>query len=76
MPVYVKKTFWANMSTIGRSESINAFFDKYVHSKTMLKQFVEQYENAHKWEKESQANYESFNSTIPCVFDYNIEKQF
>lgn len=74
VPVYVKKTFWAGMSTTGRSESMNVFFGKYVHSKTTLKQFIEQYENAlrDKKEKESRADYESFNSTIPCVFNYDI----
>lgn len=57
---------------------MNAFFDKYVHSKTTLEQLVEQYENAplDKWEKESRTDYESFNSNIPCVFDYDIEKEF
>ena len=34
------------MSTTQRSESMNAFFDGYVNSKTALKQFVEQYSNA------------------------------
>ena len=43
---YVKNSFWAGMSTTQRSESMNAFFHGYVHSKTSLKQFVEQYENA------------------------------
>ncbi|KAL7251552.1 hypothetical protein ACSBR1_013398 [Camellia fascicularis] len=34
------------MSTTQCSESMNAFFDGYVNSKTTLKQFVEQYDNA------------------------------
>lgn len=53
-----------------------AFFDKYVHYKKILKQFVEQYQNAleNKCEKESRAAYESFHSTILCVYDYDIEK--
>ena len=40
------------------SESMNAFFDGYVHSKISLKQFVEQYENAlrNKVEKETRAD--------------------
>lgn len=36
------------MSITQRSESSNAFFDDYVNSKTMAKQFVEQYNNAFK----------------------------
>ncbi|GAV78119.1 hypothetical protein CFOL_v3_21587, partial [Cephalotus follicularis] len=38
---FVKDTFWAGMSTTQRSESMYAFFDRYVNSKTTLKQFVE-----------------------------------
>ncbi|XP_038707270.1 protein FAR1-RELATED SEQUENCE 5-like [Tripterygium wilfordii] len=62
VPIYVKKYFWAEMSTTGRSESMNAFFDGYVNSKTTLKQFVEQYENAlrKKIEKEKMVDFDSF----------------
>lgn len=54
------------------------FFDKYIHSMTTLKQFVQQYKNTprDKCEKESLEDYESCNSIIICVLDYNIEKQF
>ncbi|XP_062028466.1 protein FAR1-RELATED SEQUENCE 5-like [Rosa rugosa] len=78
VPSFVKDTFWACMSTTQRSESINAFFDEYVNSKTTLKQFVEQYENAlrDKVEKQSLADFQSFNSKIPCFTMYNIEKQY
>lgn len=44
VPAFVSKHFWAGMSSTQRSESMNAFFDKYVNLKTSLKQFVEQYE--------------------------------
>lgn len=40
VPVFVKCCFWARMSTTQRTESMHAFFDKYVDSKTKLKQFV------------------------------------
>ncbi|KAK3217813.1 hypothetical protein Dsin_011783 [Dipteronia sinensis] len=57
---------------------MHAFFDGYVNSKTTLKQFVEQYENTlrDKAEKESHADFISFNSCIPCVTHYPLEKQF
>ncbi|XP_042460360.1 protein FAR1-RELATED SEQUENCE 6-like [Zingiber officinale] len=78
MPVYVKDKFWAGMSTSQRSESMNAFFDDYVHSKTTLKQFVEQYDNAlkSKIEKEDNSDFTSFNSIIPVISGNPIEKQF
>ncbi|XP_039133313.1 protein FAR1-RELATED SEQUENCE 6-like [Dioscorea cayenensis subsp. rotundata] len=62
--VYVKGIFWVGMSTIQRSESVNAFFDSYVGPTTSLKQFVEQYDNAlkSKIEKENKADFASFNS--------------
>ncbi|XP_022845345.1 protein FAR1-RELATED SEQUENCE 5-like [Olea europaea var. sylvestris] len=62
VPCYLKTSFWAGMLTTQRSESMNAFFDGYVHSKTTLKQFVEQYERAlrNKVEKEFQVDFKSF----------------
>ena len=57
---------------------MHAFFDGYVNSKTSLKQFVEQYENAlrDKVEKEKHADFNSLNTQIPCITHYAIEKQF
>ncbi|XP_038708509.1 protein FAR1-RELATED SEQUENCE 5-like [Tripterygium wilfordii] len=77
VPIFVKKYFWAGMSTTGRSESMNAFFDGYVNSKTTLKQFVEQYSNAlrKKIEKESQADFDSFHKQLSCATFYDMEKQ-
>ncbi|XP_052198397.1 protein FAR1-RELATED SEQUENCE 4-like [Diospyros lotus] len=78
VPCFVKTSFWAGMSTTQRSEGMKAFFDGYVHSKTSLKQFVEQYERAMrcKVEKEFQANVKSFSQMVPCVSRLAIEKQF
>ncbi|CAJ2652727.1 unnamed protein product [Trifolium pratense] len=66
------------MSTTQRSESMNSFFDGYVNSKTTLKQFVEQYDNAlkDKIEKESKADFNSFNTTIACISRFGFESQF
>ena len=77
VPIYVKDVFWAGMSTTQRSESMNSFFDGYVNSKTTLKQFVEQYDNAlaNKVAKENQEDFNSYNSTYPCITDYEMEKQ-
>ncbi|XP_038684045.1 protein FAR1-RELATED SEQUENCE 6-like [Tripterygium wilfordii] len=77
VPIYVKKYFWAGMSTTGRSESMNAFFDGYVNSKTTLKQFVKQYSNAlrKKIEKECQADFDSANKKLVCVTKYEMQMQ-
>ncbi|XP_028062049.1 protein FAR1-RELATED SEQUENCE 8-like [Camellia sinensis] len=47
---------------------MNAFFDGYVNSKTTLKQFVEQYDNAlrRKVEKEIKADFKSRNKLYDC----------
>ncbi|KAG6639156.1 protein FAR1-RELATED SEQUENCE 5-like [Carya illinoinensis] len=78
VPVYLKDVFWAGMSTTQRSESMNAFFDGYVHSGTTLKEFVDQFDNAlrKKVELETTADFNSSNQTIPCVSPFNFEKQF
>ncbi|XP_018857367.2 protein FAR1-RELATED SEQUENCE 5-like [Juglans regia] len=78
VPAYLKSVFWAGMSTTQRSESMNAFFDGYVHSGTTLKEFVDQFDNAlrKKVELETMTDFNSNNQTIPCVSYFNIEKQF
>ncbi|GJY62430.1 FAR1-related sequence 5-like protein [Tanacetum coccineum] len=43
---YLKDTFFGGMTTSGRSESIHSFFDGFVNSKTMLNDFVVQYDKA------------------------------
>ncbi|CAI9294313.1 unnamed protein product [Lactuca saligna] len=43
---YFKDIFLAGMTTTGRSESINSFFDGFVNSSTMLNEFVVQYDKA------------------------------
>ncbi|XP_028079454.1 protein FAR-RED IMPAIRED RESPONSE 1-like [Camellia sinensis] len=78
IPAYVKDIFWAGMSTTQRSESMNAVFDGYVNSKTTLKQFVEQYDNAlrSKVEKDTKADFKSRDRLYDCLMVYEFEKQF
>ncbi|CAL9001341.1 unnamed protein product [Prunus brigantina] len=77
VPIFVKNNFWAGMSTTQRSESMNAFFDGYVNSKTTLKQFLEQYENAlrTKVEKEKHEDSKTFTESFNCATEYDMEKQ-
>ncbi|XP_058207248.1 protein FAR1-RELATED SEQUENCE 6-like isoform X1 [Rhododendron vialii] len=81
VPAFVKDVFWAGMSSTQRSEnmnSMNPYFDGYINSKTTLKQFVEQYENAltEKVESEKYEDMKSVNSYIPCITEDELEKQF
>ncbi|XP_004301964.1 PREDICTED: protein FAR1-RELATED SEQUENCE 5-like [Fragaria vesca subsp. vesca] len=56
---------------------MNSFFDGHVNSKTILKQFVEQYENAlrSKVEKENYEDFKCFSYSLPGATHYNMEKQ-
>ncbi|XP_028077431.1 protein FAR1-RELATED SEQUENCE 6-like isoform X1 [Camellia sinensis] len=78
VPAFVKDLFWAGMSAIQQSESMPTFFDEFINSKTTLKQFLEQYDNAlaKKVENENSEEFKSFNSYIPCITHYELEKQF
>ena len=78
MPAFVKDVFWAGMSSTQRSESMNSYFDGYINSKTTLKQFVEQYENAlaKKVEIEKHEDAKSLHSYIPCITEDELETQF
>ncbi|XP_040988968.1 protein FAR1-RELATED SEQUENCE 5-like [Juglans microcarpa x Juglans regia] len=78
VPTYVRDTFWAGMSTTQRSEGMNAFFNDYINSKTILKQFFEQYDSVlrRKVENEAIVDFNSFNTEIPCITRHPLEKQF
>ncbi|TXG61651.1 hypothetical protein EZV62_013014 [Acer yangbiense] len=78
VPTFLKDYFWVGMSTTQRSESMNAFFDRYVHAKTNLKEFVDQFDNAlkKKIENENVADFHSFSVTTPCISRSLIEKRF
>jgi hypothetical protein len=78
VPAYMKDTFWAGMNIMQQSESMNAFFDGYVHSQTTLKEFVDHFDNALRRmvEKEKKADFDSFNHIIPCLTPYPLEEKF
>ncbi|XP_065022016.1 protein FAR1-RELATED SEQUENCE 6-like isoform X4 [Musa acuminata AAA Group] len=78
VPAFGKDTFWAGMLSTQHGETMNPFFDGNVSSMTTIKQFLEQYNDIFKSkvEKENQADIQSFNSQIPCVTHFPIEKQF
>ncbi|GFP86055.1 protein far1-related sequence 5 [Phtheirospermum japonicum] len=78
VPCYLKTSFWAGMSTIQRSESMNAFFKDFVNWGTSLKQFVEQYGRSMRKniEKEVKSDHKSLSTSVRCATHFEIEKQF
>ncbi|XP_010495886.1 PREDICTED: protein FAR-RED IMPAIRED RESPONSE 1-like [Camelina sativa] len=61
VPTFMSGVFLAGMSTSQRSESVNAFFDKYVHKKITLKEFLRQYGAIlqNRYEEESVADFDT-----------------
>lgn len=81
-PVYLKDTFFAGMSTARPGETLNPFFDKYVHKQTPLKEFLDKYELAlqkkHKEEALADIESRSSNPTLKtrCSFEFQLSKVF
>ncbi|KAL7086581.1 hypothetical protein ACP275_13G010100 [Erythranthe tilingii] len=63
VPNFMKNGFLAGMSTGVRSESVNSFFDKYVHKKTTVQEFLKQYETIlqDRYEEEAKASSDTWN---------------
>ncbi|XP_027123400.2 protein FAR1-RELATED SEQUENCE 6-like [Coffea arabica] len=77
-PVYLKDTTFAGMATARPGETLNAFFDKYVHKQTPLKEFLDKYELAlqKKHKEEVLADIDSRNSNpelkTRCSFELQL----
>ncbi|KAL2348727.1 hypothetical protein Fmac_002727 [Flemingia macrophylla] len=77
VPVYLRDTFFAEMSITQRSDSINSYFDGYINASTTLQLFVKQYEKAleSRYEKEVKADYDTINTTPVLKTPSPMEKQ-
>ncbi|XP_077251851.1 protein FAR1-RELATED SEQUENCE 5-like [Tasmannia lanceolata] len=77
VPAYFRDTFTAGMTSSSRSESMNAFFDGFVNQNTTLQEFVEQYDNALKdqRDKESEADFKSKTSSAVLKTRSTLESQ-
>lgn len=63
VPTFMRDAFLAGMSTVQRSESVNYFFDKYVHKKTTVQEFLKLYETIlqDRYEEEAKADSDTWN---------------
>ncbi|KAL7223656.1 hypothetical protein ACSBR1_025165 [Camellia fascicularis] len=77
VPVYLRDTFFAEMSITQRSDSMNSYFDGYVNASTTLQLFVKQYEKAleSRYEKEVKADYDTMNTAPILKTPSPMEKQ-
>lgn len=81
-PVYLKDTFFAGVAASRPTETLNPFFDKYVHKQTPLKEFLDKYELAlqKKHKEEALGDIESRNTTpvlkTRCSFELQLSKVY
>lgn len=77
VPTYMGDTFLAGMSTPQRSESMNSFFDKYIHKKITLKEFVKQYGTIlqNRYEEEAIADFDTWHKQPALKSPSPWEKQ-
>ncbi|KAL5741746.1 hypothetical protein ACOSP7_028478 [Xanthoceras sorbifolium] len=77
VPTYMGDTFLAGMSTTQRSESMNSFFDKYIHKKITLKEFVKQYGSIlqNRYEEEAIADFDTWHKQPALKSPSPWEKQ-
>ncbi|XP_068658788.1 protein FAR1-RELATED SEQUENCE 5-like [Aristolochia californica] len=61
VPVYVRNSFFAELSCVQNRESINSYFYGYINSKTTVAELIKQYMRAvdNQFEKEVHADFES-----------------
>ncbi|KAK9667087.1 hypothetical protein RND81_14G231900 [Saponaria officinalis] len=75
--VYLRDTFFAEMSSAHRSDSMNSYFDGYVNASTSLNQFFNLYEKGleSRNEKEVKADFETMNTPPVLRTPSPMEKQ-
>ncbi|XP_058103097.1 protein FAR1-RELATED SEQUENCE 5-like isoform X2 [Magnolia sinica] len=77
VPVYLRDTFFAQVSTTHQNENINSFFDGYVNAQTTLQEFLRQYEKALEscYQKEVEADMETIHTKPFLKTASPIERQ-
>ncbi|XP_057756175.1 protein FAR-RED IMPAIRED RESPONSE 1-like [Arachis stenosperma] len=78
IPVYLDYQFWTGIRSTQRSESMHAFFNKFIARNSSLSQFVKQYDNclASREQRERELDATNFHTTIPYTTKSKIEAQF
>ncbi|RYR31765.1 hypothetical protein Ahy_B01g056664 [Arachis hypogaea] len=76
--VYLDHHFWTGMRSTQRSESMHAFFNKFITQNSSLIQFVKQYDNClgSREQRKRESDAADFHTIIPCETKSSIEAQF
>ena len=77
VPVYMRDTFFGELSITEGNGGLNSFFEGFVNASTTLQMLIKQYEKAvASWhEKESKADYDTGNTTPVLKTPSPMEKQ-
>lgn len=77
VPAYLKDSFFAELYTSQRSESINTFFRKNVSVKIPLQAFITKFDQEmdNRYEKELQEDFDSLHSSQILKTDLHMEKE-
>ncbi|KAK3232109.1 hypothetical protein Dsin_003990 [Dipteronia sinensis] len=77
VPVYLRDTFFGEMSITQGSDSINSYFDGYINASTNIHVLIKQYEKAiaSRYEKEVKADYDTVNTKPILKTPSPMEKQ-
>lgn len=77
VPVYLKDTFFAGMSTSQRGERVKSFLEDYVNQNTSLKDFIDQIELAlhRSYSDEEKADLETYRRTVNLITGSPYEAQ-
>lgn len=77
VPIFMGDVFLAGMSPNQRCESMNSFFDKYIHKKITLKEFIKQYGIIlqNRYEEEAVADFDTWHKQPALKSPSPWEKQ-
>lgn len=77
VPVYLRDTFFGELSTVDETDGVSLFFDGFVNTSTTMQMLIKQYERAvTSWhEKELKADFDTNNTTPILKTPSPMEKQ-
>ncbi|KAL2243233.1 protein FAR1-RELATED SEQUENCE 4 [Sesamum indicum] len=77
VPAFVKDVSFAGLSAASRSESLNSFFDRYIHGEMSLRDLIGKYKSIleDRYEEEAKANFDAWHETPELKSPSPFEKQ-